>query len=237
MVSLNSRQFHTQYGTKATCDAFGISKPTIYRWKGIYKYHGRDNISLIPKSRRPHTTRSSSWDICIYTSLKIYVRITETLVSTKLNLSQIYIVISIPQISVSLIGKIIKRENIYYQRRGRYYHNPNHKRPQISYKSRVKRSSRVSSQGHIEIDTIVRFVNGLKLYQCSRYIYTRFEFAYSYKTLTSKNGADLLDKLFTVYPGKIHTVQTDNGLEFHKYFHTNLEKRGIKHVSILDVQR
>ncbi|EQD49990.1 transposase, partial [mine drainage metagenome] len=97
----------------------------------------------------------------------------------------------------------------------------------------MKRSPRVSSQGHIEIDTIVRFVNGLKLYIINAVdIYTRFEFAYSYKTLTSKNGSDLLDKLFTVYPGKIHTIQTDNGLEFHKYFHTNLEKRGIKHVYI-----
>ena len=228
-------EFHTRYGTKATCDAFGISKPTIYRWKGIYKDHGRDNISLIPKSRRPNTLRSPSWDIRIIQFIKDIRKDHRNLGKYKIKpLLDIYCNDnSIPQISVSLIGKIIKRENIYYQRRGRYYHNPNHKRPQVSYKSRVKRSPRVSSQGHIEIDTIVRFVNGLKLYIINAVdIYARFEFAYSYKTLTSKNGSDLLDKLFTVYPGKIHTVQTDNGLEFHKYFHTNLEKRGIKHVYI-----
>jgi len=85
----------------------------------------------------------------------------------------------------------------------------------------------------VEIDTIVRFVNGIKLYVINAVdIYTRFEFAYSYRTLTSKNISDFLDKLFDVYPGKIHTVQTDNGLEFHKYFHGNLVKRGIKHVYI-----
>ena len=57
-----------------------------------------------------------------------------------------------------------------------------------------------------------------------------FEFAYIYKTLTSKNELNFLNKLFEVYPGKIHTIQTDNGLEFHKYFHANLERRGINHI-------
>ena len=59
-----------------------------------------------------------------------------------------------------------------------------------------------------------------------------FEFAYIYKTLTSKNELNFLNKLFEVYPGKIHTIQTDNGLEFHKHFQENLYKRRVKHMYI-----
>ena len=228
-------EFHDKYGTQATVDAFKVSKPTIYRWKSIYKYHRRDNISLIPKSRRPKTLRSPSWNIDIVQFIKDIRKDHRNLGKDKIKpLLDIYCnANSISTISVSLIGKIIKRENIYYFKKGRYYHNPEHKRPQISYKSRVKRSPKVSMEGLVEIDTIVRFTNGIKLYVINAVdIYTRFEFAYTYRTLTSRNSSDFLDKLFEVYPGKIHTIQTDNGLEFHKYFHANLEKRGINHVYI-----
>ena len=228
-------EFHTKYGTKATHDAFKVSKPTIYRWKKEYKESNRDNISLIPKSKKPHKLRTTSWDIHIVQFIKDIRREHRNLGKDKIKpLLDIYCSNNdLLEISASLIGKIIKRENIYYFKKGRHYHNPDHKRSKISYKSRQKRSPKVSNEGLVEIDTIVRFVNGIKLYVINAVdIYTRFEFAYSYTTLTSKNSSNFLDKLFEVYPGKIHTIQTDNGLEFHKYFHANLVKRGIKHVYI-----
>ena len=63
-------EFHDKYGSKATVDAFKVSKPTIYRWKKIYSSHKRNNISLIPKSRRPKTLRSPSWNIDIVQFIK-----------------------------------------------------------------------------------------------------------------------------------------------------------------------
>ncbi len=234
-IKLNAIEFHDEYGTKATITAFHISKRSIYRWKKVYKDHKKDTTSLIPKSRRPKRLRSTSWDIRIVEFISNIRRDHRNIGKDKIKpLLDIYCDDNnIPQISVSTIGRIIKKYNLYFKRRGRYYHNPDHRRPQISYKSRVKRSPKSSDEGLVEIDTIVRFVNGIKLYVLNSVdIYTRFEFAYSYRTLTSKNSSDFLDKLFEVYPGKIHTIQTDNGLEFHKYFHENLERRGINHVYI-----
>ena len=187
-------EFHDEYGTKATIDAYHISKSTIYDWKKVYKDHKKDNTSLIPKSRRPNTLRSTSWDIRIVQFIsdirKDHRNIGKYKIKPHLD---IYCKDNdIPPISVSLIGKIIKRHNLYFKSKGRYYHNPDHRRPKISYKSRVKRSPKVSEEGLVEIDTIVRFVNGIKLYVINSVdVYTRFEFAYSYKTLTSKNSSFL----------------------------------------------
>ena len=228
-------EFHEIYGTKATVDAFKVSKSTIYEWKKIYREHRRDNTSLIPKSRRPHKLKYASWDTRIILFIKDIRKAHCNIGKDKIKpLLDVYCNDnSIPCISVSLIGKIIKRNNIYYFKKGRYYHNPDHKRHQISYKSRVNRSPKSSYEGYIEIDTITRFVNGIKLYVMNAVdVYTRFEFAYTYKTLNSKNGSDFIDKLFEVYPGKIHTIQTDNGLEFHKHFQKNLYKRRVKHMYI-----
>src|SRR3990170_8352740 len=50
-------EFHKKYKTKATCEAFGISRPTLFRWKKQLKEHGGSLSSLIPKSRAPKVPR------------------------------------------------------------------------------------------------------------------------------------------------------------------------------------
>src|SRR3972149_9449701 len=51
-------EFHKTYKTKATCEAFGISRPTLFRWKKQLKEHGGSLASLIPRSRAPHRKRT-----------------------------------------------------------------------------------------------------------------------------------------------------------------------------------
>src|SRR3989338_2059607 len=71
----------------------------------------------------------------------------------------------------------------------------------------------------IEVDTVVRFVDGIK-----RYILTaidtkkKFAFAFAYTNHSSKSAADFLLKLKEVAPFTITAVQTDNGSEFMDYF-------------------
>ena len=54
-------------------------------------------------------------------------------------------------------------------------------------------------------------------------------FAYCYSNLSSKNSTDFLTKLNKAFPFKIERIQTDNGSEFHKYFHEFLSKNNIIH--------
>jgi hypothetical protein len=138
-------------------------------------------------------------------------------------------------ISSSTIGKIIKRYCL--KKPKRIYHNINHNHKNLynPYKTKVKRSPKINKQGYIEIDTIVKFISGTKVYIIKVIdIYNKFCFSYEYTRLNSKNSLDFLKRLELVYPLKntIHTIQTDNGLEFLGEFDKYLKEKNINHLFI-----
>jgi transposase len=53
--------FYDKYGLKATRDAFGISKSTIYEWKKRLKESGNNPLSLISHSKAPKNPRQREW--------------------------------------------------------------------------------------------------------------------------------------------------------------------------------
>lgn len=116
----------------------------------------------------------------------------------------------IQSISESTIGKVIRGYNLYLKSR-RIYHNPSYNHPQarLRYKTKIKRSPKPTGFGYIEIDTIVKFIHGIKLYILNAIdVNLKFQFSYSYTRLNSQNSLDFIKKLELVYPIKngIHTV-------------------------------
>ena len=106
------------------------------------------------------------------------------------------------------------------------------KKPQKKRKKLRIKGYRPKQQGDlIQIDTAVKFINGIR-----RYIITAidtksdFAFAYTYKSPSSQNTKDFFLKLENVAPFKIQRIQTDNGSEFEKYFREYIEKRKITHL-------
>jgi len=134
-------------------------------------------------------------------------------------------------ISISTVGKVIKRYNMISLRK-RIYHNPNTKRIYIPHKEKVKYAPKSNVYGYVEVDTILRFVNGMRLYVFNAVdIHTKFEFAYGYTSNNTKSSVDFLKKLLSVYPVEdgIHTIQTDNGSEYLGKFHEYLKEKDIVH--------
>lgn len=82
----------------------------------------------------------------------------------------------------------------------------------------------------MEVDTIVRFIDGTK-----RYILTaidverKFAFAGAYTGHSSASAADFLKKLTHVCPFAFDELQTDNGSEFAKHFERACADLGITH--------
>ena len=71
----------------------------------------------------------------------------------------------------------------------------------------------------VEIDTVSIFADGIKRYMFTAIdIKTRFAFAYAYKSNSSANGKDFLNKFTGIAPFPISHIQTDNGSEFLKHF-------------------
>lgn len=69
----------------------------------------------------------------------------------------------------------------------------------------------------------------LSSYICLIDIYTKYAVALHVPTLSSKQALLALQLFMEQYPHQIHTVQTDNGSEFLKYFHEYLVAKQIKH--------
>jgi len=228
-----------KFGLASTKQAFKIGKTTIYRWKNIFKQSENRLSSLIPKSRRPKRVRQMTTDIRLLEMIKDLRKLHPRIGKRKIKpiLDKYAIGLSIKPIAVDTIGKVIKRNHLFYQKQGRMYHNPGSKyaTKKLTYKTKVRKSPSVFSPGYLEIDTITLFVDGLK-----RYVYhaldvqSKFDFAYTYNKLNSQNTVDFLIKLQQVYPWEsgIKTIQTDNGLEFLGDFDQYLLKQGINHLFI-----
>lgn len=226
-------EFHKKYGTQATKDAFGVSKATIYRWRGKYLKEKKESTSLIPISRKPKRVREMQTDYRIVSFIK-----TLREEHPRIGKEKIYPLLSdycenkgIKPIKPSTIGKVIKRHNMFFQKRGRIYHDPSkgHAKRHVVYHNRARRSPKVYSPGFIEIDSITRFYEHRKVYIINAVdVYTRFSFSYAYLKLNSRNSLDFLKHLEEIYP--FHTIQTDNGLEFHGEFEKHLKERQVEHI-------
>ena len=88
---------------------------------------------------------------------------------------------------------------------------------------------RIHTRG-MELDTVIRFVDGIKRYILTAIdIERKFAFAGAYTTHSSANAADFLTKVIDVCPFTIDELQTDNGSEFAKHFEEACTSLGLTH--------
>jgi hypothetical protein len=105
--------------------------------------------------------------------------------------------INLPTIAEPTIGKVIKRNNYFFQKQGRIYHNPASKWNRIKKvnRFRLKHPPSHLDSGHIQADTIIRITNGIKEYFYSAIdARNRFALVLNYKNLTCRNMLDFYHK-------------------------------------------
>lgn len=228
--------FYVKYGEKETKEAFGIGRKTIFVWKKKLSLSQGKLTSLIPTSTKPIKARGMETDPGVVIFIKTLREAHPRLGKEKICplLVSFCKQEGITPIKESTIGKVIKRNKLFYQKQGRIYHNPNFKYASSRHKTkrlRIRYAPKHKDMGHLQMDTILRFQDGIKYY-----LYTaidakgKFAFCLPYKTLTSSNTLDFYQKLIQVMPYKIKSVQTDNGLEFLGAFDAYLERMGIIHL-------
>lgn len=196
-------EFHQKHGTRATLDAYGISKATIYRWR---KLSGK-LLSLIPRSKAPKRKRVMQTPLKIVSFIKNLREKHPRLGKEKIKplLDEYCLKERLPTISESTIGKVIKRHQLFYAPSRRIYHNPASAwaEKKYHYKAKVKHSPKPKDFGYLEIDTIVKFIHGIKFYIFNAVdIKLKFSFAYGYSRINSRNAQDFYKKLELVYPNR-----------------------------------
>jgi len=223
---LHVLKYYYKYGWKPTTEAFSIGKSTLYDWKKRYEESNRSLLSLVPKKTRPKRVRQMTTDWRLVQFIRQfreqYGNVGERKI--KVFLDEYANELGIPTISSRTISKVIKRRNLYFDKPKRA------KRKSKFAKYRTKRSPKVDKPGYVEMDSVVVYIGGKRHnFMCCIDVYTKFAHAKKVSTLSSKQATITFQEFQQLSPDTVHTVQTDNGSEFFRYFHQYLKDQGIKH--------
>jgi len=233
-------RFCDEFGFKATKQAFGKSRSTIYLWKQKLKNSGGKLSSLAPGDRSPRNKRHRIVAPFIERFIVEYRSAHPGADKTTITpaLAAACTKEGVKSVSESTVGRIIRD----LKDKGRLPHSN-----KISIrggsgtllvrgpKSRRKKLRRKDYVPHlpgdlVQMDTVAIFTAGLKRYIFTAIdVRTRFTFAYAYKTNSSANGSDFIGKFLKVAPFVTRRVQTDNGSEFAKHFDDFCSKNGLTH--------
>lgn len=217
--------FWEKHGTLATIEAFKISRPTLFRWQKSLKdtkgkLEGLNKKSTAPRKRRTRYIPEGVEDYIIKQRTE-HPRLSKEKLATMM-MDDLHI-----NLSFSKVGRIMrdmkKRKVLPLFK----------KKSQVSsIRKKNRRNGFMPQQTgeFIEIDTVVKHINGERRYTLTAIdIYGRYAFAYSYKSASSATATDFLKKLQAVAPFSIQRIQTDNGSEFAKHFAHYLEVSDIVH--------
>lgn len=223
---LHVLEYGKKYGARAACDAFKVGKSTYYDWRQAFAHPPGRLVSLVPRSTRPHHTRTMVVDerlVALIRSVRMeYGRIGKD--KLKVLVSAYADSLGISGYSAGKIGKIIKRNNYFFD-------VPKQKHKLRLSRSRVRKVGKDIKPGYMELDSILVYGNGMKLRILTIMdVVTKIAYAKRVKSGSAKNTVEALIAFESKYHIPIHTIQTDNGSEFLGDFHEFLEDRKITHL-------
>lgn len=223
--------FWKKYGDRATKEAYGASRPTLFRWQKALKASGGKLESLVPKSTAPKKRRT-----------RVIPKPVEELILKerkmermgKVKLATLIREDAVGTQSASTVGRILsdlKRQGKLRNPKKLSFHGKTGRLiERIPRKIRKKLRSKNHTGALAKADTIIRFTNGVKRYILTGIdLETEFAFAYAYTSHSSKTAAEFMDTFKQVAPLSLTHVQTDNGSEFNDHFEMYCTREGITH--------
>lgn len=221
------------HGSTAVVTAFPhVSQASVYRWKKKFYDSGRKLNSLIPKSTSPHNRRSMHVPYEILVFLK-GMRVKYPHLSKyklKVFLDEFCRDKDIPAYSVSWIGKVISRHQLFFATR----------KPVRSRRRRVSRSGYTIKRtpspdkvklGYLQLDGITIYWLGQKLvFLTALELKTRRVWVSLVPTASSFHAKALLMRVLDECGHPIHTIHTDNGSEFHALFDQAIRQLNLLHL-------
>lgn len=211
--------FRERHGEAAAKEAFGVSRRTLFRWQTALRKSGGklEGLNARPTAPRRRRTRVVPDTI----TLRIIELRKEHPRLGKNKLQPLLLAQTGHRISASTVGRVLndlKKQGRLSDPRRFSLHGKTGNLTERVYKQK-KKLRRPRGYRVLEVDTVVRFIDGLK-----RYILTgvdterRTAFAAAYTNHGSQSAADFLQKAQAVLPDCPAAVQTDNGSEFALHF-------------------
>ncbi len=220
--------FWSQFGTDATKAAFAVSRATLFRWQQVLD-HNRGNVSVLdPQSTAPKNRRVRSIPPALEQAIIDWrtkrPRIGGKKLVPLLKKQGFLVSVAYTDRCISDLKKHGRLPDLtklsFYAKTGTHKERT---------KTKVKKQRRPEKRG-LEIDTIVRHIDGTKRYILTAIdIERRFSYVYTYTNHSSASARDFLKRLIQYAPFVITQVQTDNGSEFAHHFHEACVALGITH--------
>ena len=223
--------FRKTHGDAAAKAAFGVSRPTLFRWQKLLKESGGKLDALVPKSTAPKTKRKrvipkAVEDLII--AERAYERVGKEKIAQLLKDDHIAV------LSPSTAGRMIADLKKLGKLSNPVRLSLNGKTGNLIERKPRKSKPKLRSKGHegalVKADTIVRFKDGVKRYILTAIdLESEFAFAYAYTSHASNHAADFMKTFQSVAPVTLTHVQTDNGSEFADHFETWCDHEDVVH--------
>ena len=225
--------FFARHGLAATCEAFGVSRRTLYRWHRALRQAQGDPQAWAARASAPHRRRQATWPPALSQEIRRVRTTYPNLGKAKLHvLLQPWCAqqgLALP--SVSTLGRLIARAP------DKMRHAPVRMtargRPKPAARPRKTRPPHRRPPVPLQVfacDTVVRLHAGLW-----RDLFTfidphsRFALALAAPTASSRHTTTALDARCALLPTPPQFILSDNGAEFHGHFQQRLDARGITH--------
>lgn len=221
--------FWEKHGEEAVGEAFGVSRRTLFRWQRALaraggKLEGLNPASTAPKRRRQRIVP----DDCAGRIIALRQD------HPRLGKDKIAAILAAEgrRLSTSTVGRILGDLKKSGRLRSPVRLSLSGRTGALIERPSVRRKKLRRPRGYrvLEVDTVVRFLDGLK-----RYILTgvdterRCAFAAAYTNHGSRSAADFLRRAREVLPDCPRAVQTDNGSEFALHFAQARRDLGFTH--------
>lgn len=221
--------FWKKHGDSATKEAFEISRRTLFRWQAaLQKTHGKleglNAFSTAPKNRRKRIVPNGLLERIIAFRKERY----------RLGKDKLCAILKREgyRTSASTIGRLLSDLKKQGRLSAPIRYSLSGKTGKLIERAvkRKKKLRRPHGYRVLEVDTVIRFIDGVK-----RYILTgvdtekRIAFAAAYTNHGSKSAADFLQKARTALPDCPNALQTDNGSEFALHFSQAVREQQLVH--------
>lgn len=229
---LHCIEFLSKYGWDKFHDAFPqVSRATVFRWQRRFRKSGKRLNSLLPQSTKPHHTQQMRVSAAVLGFMKAMRSQHPHFSKYKLKpfVDAFCQNQGLPTYSVSWIGKVLARYQLFFEVRQPVRKRRRQARSGYTIK-RTPNPDRVAL-GYLQLDGVKVYWAGERiLFLTALELKTRSAWVRIVPSLSSYHAKTFLEQILSEIKYPLHAIHTDNGSEFKAVFDQAVAALGLTHL-------